>query len=230
MEAILYIGIAQTFFAGILIALKKPKIYANQILSAWLFIICAEMIIVLINETLSEIVVGQARSVGLALIISIYRNRQTVAAEDINLLNTLANQKIFIASACGGKGSCGYCKVKILDGGGDILPTELPRESSSAFSAFLKPFIGDVARADYGVAFNDLEMPEAFKRAVIVLRYYLDYSEAEMAALLDKPSGTIKSRLHTARRRLGGLLRQVWPVEPRPVKTDALTIGKEQRS
>jgi RNA polymerase sigma-70 factor (ECF subfamily) len=68
------------------------------------------------------------------------------------------------------------------------------------------------------------------QRAVIVLRYYLDYSEAEMAALLDKPSGTIKSRLHTARRRLGGLLRQVWPVEPCPVKTDALPIGKEQRS
>jgi AraC-like DNA-binding protein len=55
MEAILYIGIAQTFFAGILIAVKKPVIYANQILSAWLFIICVEMIIVLINETLMEL-------------------------------------------------------------------------------------------------------------------------------------------------------------------------------
>jgi len=55
MEAILYIGIAQTFFAGILIALKRPIIYANQILAAWLFIICAEMIIVLINETLIEL-------------------------------------------------------------------------------------------------------------------------------------------------------------------------------
>ena len=55
MEAILYIGIVQTFFAGILIAVKRPVIYANQILSAWLFIICAEMIIVLINETLIEL-------------------------------------------------------------------------------------------------------------------------------------------------------------------------------
>lgn len=55
MEAILYIGIAQTFFAGFLIAFKKPVVYANQILSAWLFIICAEMIIVLINETLVEL-------------------------------------------------------------------------------------------------------------------------------------------------------------------------------
>ncbi|MBI4557640.1 MAG: NADH:ubiquinone reductase (Na(+)-transporting) subunit F [Candidatus Hydrogenedentes bacterium] len=41
------------------------------------------------------------------------------------LLGTLANQKIFIPSACGGKGSCGVCKVKVKDGGGAMLPTEL---------------------------------------------------------------------------------------------------------
>lgn len=55
MEAILYIGISQTLFAGILIAIRKPRVLANQILSAWLLIICAEMIIVLINETLMEL-------------------------------------------------------------------------------------------------------------------------------------------------------------------------------
>lgn len=43
-----------------------------------------------------------------------------------SLLSTLRNQKIFIPSACGGKGSCGYCKVKVLDGGGPVLATELP--------------------------------------------------------------------------------------------------------
>lgn len=52
MEAILYIGISQTLFAGILIALKKPRMLANQILAAWLLIICTEMVIVLINERL----------------------------------------------------------------------------------------------------------------------------------------------------------------------------------
>ena len=40
------------------------------------------------------------------------------------LLNTLANQKIFIPSACGGGGTCGVCKVHVHDGGGSILPTE----------------------------------------------------------------------------------------------------------
>ena len=41
-----------------------------------------------------------------------------------NLLNTLANERIFLPSACGGKGSCGQCKCRVLEGGGSILPTE----------------------------------------------------------------------------------------------------------
>ncbi len=40
------------------------------------------------------------------------------------LLNTLADNKIFIPSACGGKGSCGVCKVEVHEGGGAMLPTE----------------------------------------------------------------------------------------------------------
>lgn len=40
------------------------------------------------------------------------------------LLQTLADQKIFVASACGGQGTCGQCKLKVLEGGGDILITE----------------------------------------------------------------------------------------------------------
>jgi len=41
-----------------------------------------------------------------------------------NLLNVLASQKIFLPSACGGGGTCGMCKCQILEGGGDVLPTE----------------------------------------------------------------------------------------------------------
>ena len=40
------------------------------------------------------------------------------------LLATLANNKVFLPSACGGGGSCGMCKCQVLEGGGDILPTE----------------------------------------------------------------------------------------------------------
>ena len=42
------------------------------------------------------------------------------------LLSTLYENKVFIPSACGGKGSCGYCKVTVPKGGGPVLPTETP--------------------------------------------------------------------------------------------------------
>ena len=40
------------------------------------------------------------------------------------LLQTLAENKIFLSSACGGGGTCSQCKCQISDGGGSILPTE----------------------------------------------------------------------------------------------------------
>ena len=42
-----------------------------------------------------------------------------------SLMSTLADQKIFLPSACGGKANCGQCKVQVLEGGGEILPTEV---------------------------------------------------------------------------------------------------------
>jgi Na+-transporting NADH:ubiquinone oxidoreductase subunit F len=42
------------------------------------------------------------------------------------LLKALNGEGIFIPSACGGRGSCGLCKVKVTAGGGQYLPTELP--------------------------------------------------------------------------------------------------------
>jgi len=42
------------------------------------------------------------------------------------LLSTLSSNGIFVPSACGGKGSCGACKVKVLSDIGPHLPTELP--------------------------------------------------------------------------------------------------------
>jgi Na+-transporting NADH:ubiquinone oxidoreductase subunit F len=43
-----------------------------------------------------------------------------------SLLSALMEEKIFIPSACGGRGSCGLCKVKVTSDVGEHLPTELP--------------------------------------------------------------------------------------------------------
>jgi len=46
------------------------------------------------------------------------------AAAGGKLLNVLADKKIFVSSACGGGGTCGQCKVRVFEGGGEILTTE----------------------------------------------------------------------------------------------------------
>lgn len=41
-----------------------------------------------------------------------------------SLLLALASEKLYLPSACGGKGSCGLCRCQVIEGGGDILPIE----------------------------------------------------------------------------------------------------------
>ncbi len=50
----------------------------------------------------------------------------------------------------------------------DILPSELPRESSESFGAALEKFVPAIASADYTVAFNALDLPEEIKGAMIL--------------------------------------------------------------
>lgn len=50
--------------------------------------------------------------------------RDVTAATGMKLLGALAEAGIFVPSACGGGGTCGQCKVKVLKGGGELLPTE----------------------------------------------------------------------------------------------------------
>ena len=52
-------------------------------------------------------------------------SRTITTAAGGKLLNVLADNKIFVSSACGGGGTCAQCTVHVHDGGGDILPTEL---------------------------------------------------------------------------------------------------------
>lgn len=56
--------------------------------------------------------------------ITINNDKEVETESGNSLLTTLANNNIFLPSACGGKGSCGQCKVQVLKGGGEILPTE----------------------------------------------------------------------------------------------------------
>ena len=56
--------------------------------------------------------------------ITINNEKKLVVAAGNSLISTLATQQVFLPSACGGKGSCGQCRLRVLSGGGAILPTE----------------------------------------------------------------------------------------------------------
>ena len=61
--------------------------------------------------------------------ITINEDKKFTVPTGGTLINTLGEQGIHLPSACGGKGSCGQCKCRVVKGGGDILPTELPHFS-----------------------------------------------------------------------------------------------------
>ena len=56
--------------------------------------------------------------------ITINGERTVETPAGATLLASLASNKIFLPSACGGGGSCGMCRFRVLSGGGEILPTE----------------------------------------------------------------------------------------------------------
>ncbi|MBP8947170.1 MAG: NADH:ubiquinone reductase (Na(+)-transporting) subunit F, partial [Bacteroidales bacterium] len=57
--------------------------------------------------------------------ININGEKEIITEPGNSLLMTLSNNSIYLPSACGGSGTCGLCKVQVLNGGGSILPTEV---------------------------------------------------------------------------------------------------------
>lgn len=96
-----------------------------------------------VELTMEEIALGVGMFTGIVLLlvaVILLAKKQLVAAGDVTilvndqkeftssaggkLLGCLADQGIFVSSACGGGGTCAQCLVKVYEGGGDILPTE----------------------------------------------------------------------------------------------------------
>ena len=58
--------------------------------------------------------------------ININGDKELSVAQGNSLMSTLNENGIYLPSACGGKSSCGQCKVQVLEGGGEILDSEKP--------------------------------------------------------------------------------------------------------
>ncbi|MBP5557725.1 MAG: NADH:ubiquinone reductase (Na(+)-transporting) subunit F [Bacteroidales bacterium] len=74
-----------------------------------------------------------------------------------SLLQALSDEKVFVPSACGGGGSCGTCKGKVLSGGGEILPTELAHISRKMAADHYRLFCQVKVREDM-----EIEIPKEF--------------------------------------------------------------------
>jgi len=64
--------------------------------------------------------------------------RELTVDGGITLLSSLAENDIFIPSACGGRGSCAYCKLKVPEGGGFVGPVETPHLTPDELAADIR--------------------------------------------------------------------------------------------
>ena len=96
-----------------------------------------------LNSTVLEIALGVGLFTGIVLLlvlVILLARSKLVASGDVHvlvngekdlpmpagvkLMTGLADADLFVASACGGGGTCGQCKVRVTKGGGSVLPTE----------------------------------------------------------------------------------------------------------
>ena len=101
----------------------------NVLLNASGLTIWASVIVFLIIILILVIVILVAKeklvpSGNVKISINDDKDKELEVAQGGTLLNSLQSNNIFLSSACGGKGTCGECRCRVPEGGGEILPTE----------------------------------------------------------------------------------------------------------
>ena len=105
-----------------------------------------------------------------------------------SLLSALNGEKIWLPSACGGKGTCGYCKVTVLEGGGPVLPTEKPYLSRRELRANVRLACQIKVRQDLRLKIpEDLLNVQMFTATVLSTRT-LTHDIKEIRFRLDEPA------------------------------------------
>jgi len=91
-------------------------------------------------------------------------------AVEVTVKSTEPGNPIYVYNPATGEVQDGIAGPGVVIMAVEILPTELPRESSAYFSSVLKPFLPAIARCDFSVPFDECGLPPEIKRAVIAYR------------------------------------------------------------
>ncbi|MDP6108296.1 MAG: 2Fe-2S iron-sulfur cluster-binding protein, partial [Candidatus Brocadiia bacterium] len=87
--------------------------------------------------------------------ITINAEDQKVVQGGVPLMAVLMDAGIFVPSSCGGRGSCGLCKVKVLEGGGPLLPTEEPHLTREERAAQVRLSCQIKVRSDMAIELSE---------------------------------------------------------------------------
>lgn len=109
------------------------------------------------------------------------------------LLSALYENKVFLPSACGGKGSCGYCKVTVKGGAGPLLPTEVPFLSRPEMRAGVRLACQVKVKEDLAIFLPEDLLNVKQYRAKVAAAEELTYDIREVTLDLVEP-GTIRQK------------------------------------
>jgi saccharopine dehydrogenase (NAD+, L-lysine forming) len=105
---------------------------------------------------------------------------------ECTMTTTPPDNPVFVYHPATGATTSGVAGEGVVVMAVDILPSELPRDASIDFSRVLLPFVPAIAGADYSQPFDQLDLPPAIKRAMIVYHGELTPAYCHLAELLPK--------------------------------------------
>ena len=103
------------------------------------------------------------------------------------LLSYLVENKIFIPSACGGKATCGFCKVIVQEGGGPLMPTEIPFLTKSEVLNNIRLACQVKVKSDIRVIVPEEYLSVQEFKATVVEIHPLTYDTKEITLKLEEP-------------------------------------------
>jgi Na+-transporting NADH:ubiquinone oxidoreductase subunit F len=106
-----------------------------------------------------------------------------------SLLSGLAQNEIFVPSACGGRGSCAYCKVRVLEGGGPVGPVETPYLSPKELEENVRLSCQVKVRNDLLIAIPGELFAAKRYTGVLERKRPLTYDIVELRIRLQEPDG-----------------------------------------